>query len=249
MTEKVSSEKDIDKTKKTRKTKKKVEEFQNEDEVLVEPVEEPKNEKSELELLREQIRLLQEANEAARLENERLLKLSAKVLDSAADVNGTSKTVMVKCLELNGVELSSPNGDTTISLPYDTWVDCDVNELNQIFKKVSNRTLFEDGICIMEDGALEQFRIKAKVVVDMDKIAQLLDEGVESKIIKELDRLTNNKRKSSVSHLILYAIVGKMLDGELDRIPRSATESLETYFGVKLKNVETLLKIFRQIKE
>lgn len=245
MTEKVSSEKDIDKTKKPRKTKKKSEAVE---ETVVLAEEKKDSAKDEIELLKEQIRLLQEANEAAKKENARLLELSAKVLNNVGEVKEAPKTVMVKCLELNGVELSSPNRDTIVTLPYDTWVDCDVNELNQIFKKVSNRTLFEDGICIMEDGALEQFRIKAKNVIKIEEIVELLDEGVENKIINKLDALTGNKRKGSVSHLILYAIVGKVLDGELNRMPRSSVETLEAYFGVRLKDAETLLKIFRQIR-
>lgn len=260
MTEKkVSSEKDIDKkTKKTKKVKEEVSEI-NPD-VVPETMEEwemvadleasrarEKNAQKELELLKEQIRLLQEANKKAKEENDRLLELSARVLDAPLSPK-QAETCLVKCLELNGVELSSPNRDVIITLPYDEWVECDVNELNQIFKKISNRTLFEDGICIMQDNALERFRIKVKTIIDMDKICSLLDEGDEGAIVKEFNNLSDGKRKVSVCHLILYTIVGKMLDGELNRVPRASIETLENYFGVRLKDVETLLKIFRQIK-
>ena len=78
--EKVSSEKDIDEVVKKPKRKKKTEEVK-----AVEPEVVKEEEKSELELLREQIRLLQEANEAAQKENKRLLELSARVLDASAD--------------------------------------------------------------------------------------------------------------------------------------------------------------------
>lgn len=241
--EKVSSEKDIDEVVKKPKRKKKTEEVK-----AVEPEVVKEEEKSELELLREQIRLLQEANEAAQKENKRLLELSARVLDASADTK-EKKTVLAKCLEINGVQLSSPNRDVIVTLPYDEWVECDVAELMQIFKKINNRTLFEDGICIMDGDDLEQFRIKVKTHIDMDKIAELLDEGNESNIVKELNTLTSNKKKASVSHLILYTIVGKMIDGELNRIPRASVEALENYFGVRIKDAETLLKIFRKIKE
>ena len=83
----------------------------------------------------------------------------------------------------------------------------------------------------------------------MDKISELLDEGDEGKIVKEFNRLTSDKKKASVSHLIFYGIVGKMIDGELNRIPRASVETLENYFGVRIKDAETLLKIFRKIKE
>lgn len=243
MTEKVSSEKDTEEVKKPRRKKKaEVVELEKTEATQVKD-----NDKSEIELLKEQIRLLQEANEAAQKENKRLLDLSARVLDTTTETK-SGKKVLVKCLELNGVELSSPNRDTIVTLPYNEWVECDVDEMNQIFKKISNRTLFEDGICVMEDDKLEDFRIKVKTVIDMDKIAKLLDEGIESNIIKELNKLTDGKKKESVSHLILYAIVGKMIDGDFARIPRSSIDALEMYFGVKLRDIEVLLKIFRSVK-
>lgn len=200
---------------------------------------------TEAEELRNKIKALEEELARRDAETKRLLELSGKVLDNNAK---EKESVMVKCLELNGVELSSINRDTIISLPYDTWVDCDVNELNQIFKKVPNRELFEDGICIMEEGALDKFRIKRKVVVDIDKIVSLLDTGDENRIVKEFNSLTSNKKKSQVGHLILYSIVGKSLDGELDRIPRASIAAVEQYFGVRMKDVEMLLKIFREVK-
>lgn len=239
--EKVSSEKDTEEVVKKPKRKKKAENA----EVVTQTTD---NDKSELELLREQIRLLQEANEAAKKENQRLLDLSAKVLNTTEEAK-EGKKVLAKCLEINGVELSSPNKDVIITLPYDEWVECDYNEMSQIFKKISNRALFEDGVCIMEDNRLEDFRIKVKTVVDMDRIAKLLDDGDEQEIIKEFNKLTADKKKSSVSHLIFYTIIGKMLDGELNRIPRSSIETLERYFGVRVKDAEMLLKIFRRVKK
>lgn len=206
---------------------------------------------SEIELLKEQIRLLQEANAAKEAENKRLLDLSARVLDNtgAPIVNKEKHTIPVKCLELNGVELSSPNRDTIIMLPYDTWVDCDTEELAQVFKKIPNRSLFEDGICIMEDDGYKQFKLKPKVKIDIDAIVDLLDKGNEQEIVNELNRLTNNQKKSSVSHLILYSIIGRSLDGKLNRLPRASVDTIEMYFGVKMRDCETLLKLFREIKE
>ena len=211
--------------------------------------------RNEIELLKEQVRLLQEANAAKDAENKRLLDLSARVLDNtdvAAHKEKTTnqeKTIPVKCLELNGVELSSPNRDTIITLPYDIWIDCDVEELAQIFKKISNRSLFEDGICIMEESGYKQFKLKPKIKIDIDAIVELLDKGNEQDIVNEFNRLTNNQKNVSVSHLILYSIVGRSLDGELNRLPRASVEAIEMYFGVKMRDCETLLKLFRGIKE
>jgi hypothetical protein len=228
---KISSEKDIDEKPASKRRTKKA----KEDNVVL----------NEAEELRAKIKALEEELARRDAETKRLLELSGKVLETNTK---DKESVLVKCLELNGVELSSINRDTVISLPYDVWVDCDVNELNQIFKKVANRELFEDGICIMEEGALEKFRIKQKVVIDIDKIISLLDTGDENKIVKEFNTLTSNKKKSQVGHLILYSIVGKSLDGELDRIPRASISAIEQYFGIKMKDVEMLLKIFRDVK-
>ena len=241
---KVSSEKGTDVQKKRGRPKKTTEA------VIENVAAETKNTQDEIALLKEQIRLLQEANAAKDAETKRLLELSARVIDSGTMNNKQEeKTVPVKCLELNGVELSSPNRDTIISLPYDVWVDCNVDEVAQILKKISNRSLFEDGICIMPEEGYKQFKLKPKVVIDMDKIVALLDSGNEQDIVKELNYLTNDKKNLSVSHLVLYAIVGKSLDGELDRIPRASIETLEMYFGIKLRDCETLLKLFRVVKE
>lgn len=208
--------------------------------------------KKELEELKEQVRMLLEANAAKEEENKRLLALSERVLDTTEPSNkksGSDRTIAVKCLELNGVELSSPNRDTIIALPYDTWVDCSEDELAYIFKKISNRTLFEDGICVMAKEGYDLFKIKQKIFIDIDKIVDVLNNGSEHEIVSTFNSLTNNKKKPSVSHLILYAIVGKSLDGELPRLPRTAIETMEMYFGVRFRDAETLLTMFRQIKE
>lgn len=245
---KVSSEKGTEIQKKRGRPAKS--ELQNTEEKVVEVSQPVETKQDELELLREQIRLLQESINAKDAENKRLLELSARVLDNTdGGVAKEKRTFPVKCLELNGVELSSPNRDTVITLPYDVWVDCDADELAQVFKKISNRTLFEDGICIMGNDGCANFKIKPKVVIDIDAIVKLLDDGDEQALITELNKLTNNQKKASVSHLILYAIVGKSLDGELNRMPRASLEALEMYFGVKLRDCETLLKLFREIKE
>ena len=83
----------------------------------------------------------------------------------------------------------------------------------------------------------------------MDEIVEVLDSGDEQKIRKKFNSLTNDNKKMSVAHLLLYSIVGKSLDGELNRLPRASVETIESYFGIRLRDVETLLKIFREIKE
>lgn len=235
---KVSSEKDVvEKPKRQYKKKEKVEAQEVQEAVVAH---------DEIEDFKAQIAKLKAELAAKDAETKKLLELSEKALSGTESKD--HQTVMVKCLEINGAELSSPNRDVIITLPYDTWVECEVNELAQIFKKIPNRTLFEDGICIMEDGALDRFRIKVRTVIDFDKIFDLLNNGNEAKLRAEFNKLTDNKRKDSVGHLILYTIVGKMLDGELDRIPRSALETMEDYFGVKMKDAEMLLSIFRKVK-
>lgn len=238
---KVSSEKDVVEKPK-RQYKKRVKE-----EALVETVDRSSATDSVVDDLKAQIAKLRAELAQKDVETKRLLELSEKALDGAEPKD--NKTVMVKCLEINGVQLSSPNRDVIITLPYDTWVECESSELSQVFKRLSNRTLFEDGICIMEDGALEKFRIKARNHIDFDEIVDLLNNGNEVKIRAKLDELTLNKKKNSVMHLILYTIVGKSLDGEISRVPRASLETLEDYFGVKIKDAEMLLKIFRKVKE
>lgn len=238
---KVSSEKDVVEKPK-RQYKKRVKE-----EAPVETIVQSSAADSVVDDLRAQIAKLRAELAQKDVETKRLLELSEKALDGADPKD--NKTVMVKCLEINGVQLSSPNRDVIITLPYDTWVECESSELSQVFKRLSNRTLFEDGICIMEDGALEKFRIKARNHIDFDEIVDLLNNGNEVKIRAKLDELTLNKKKNSVMHLILYTIVGKSLDGEISRVPRASLETLEDYFGVKMKDVEMLLKIFRKVKE
>ena len=245
---KVSSEKDTENVKKTRGRPKK----NKEQEVVEEVVQTPEQSvEDEIVALKEEIRMLRELNAAKDAETKKLLELSSRVLDTSVPAAyAGEKTVSVKCLELNGLELSSPNRDVVIVLPYDSWVDCDVNELSAIFKKISNRTLFEDGICILEkEEDYQKFKIKRKVFIDMDEIAHILDKGDEQSIIKKFNSLTNDKKKVSVGHLLLYSIVGKSLDGDFSRLPRVSVETVENYFGVRMKDAETLLKIFRKIKE
>ena len=239
---KVSSEKDTEKKKRGRPKK-----------VVEEKVEEITEESviDEIALLRQEIARLRAENEAKDIETKRLLEISSRALDNSAPAAvPLPKTVSVKCLELNGLELSSPNRDVIVTLPYDTWVDCDDSELSAILKKINNRTLFEDGICILEkEEDYQRFKLKRKTIIDMDEIVEVLDSGDEQKIRKKFNSLTNDNKKMSVAHLLLYSIVGKSLDGELNRLPRASVETIESYFGIRLRDVETLLKIFREIKE
>ena len=235
---KVSSEKDV--VEKPKRQYKKREKKESPVEIVSESV------GNDVEDFKAQIAKLRAELAQKDAETKKLLELSEKALGGVESKE--RKTVMAKCLEINGVQLSSPNRDTIITLPYDTWVECEVGELSQVFKKLSNRTLFEDGICIMDGDALEQFRIKQKTKIDFDEIVRLLDEGNEKKLRDKLDKLTANKKKLSVAHLILYTIVGKSLDGEISRVPRVSLETLEDYFGIKMKDAEMLLRIFRKAK-
>ena len=245
---KVSSEKDTEVVKKTRGRPKKNKEVETVEEVVKAP---EQSVEDEIAALKEEIRMLRELNAAKEAEAKKLLELSSRVLDTSVPAaHAEEKTVSVKCLELNGLELSSPNRDVVIMLPYDSWVDRDVTELAAIFKKISNRTLFEDGICILEkEEDYQRFKLKRKVFIDMDEIARVLDSGDEQAIIKKFNSLTGDKKKASVGHLLLYSIVGKSLDVEFSRLPRVSVETVENYFGVRLRDAETLLKIFRKIKE
>lgn len=232
-TKKVSSEKDIEE--KTEQVKEENKNTSSYDDTIAE--------------LKKQIAELSKTVKGKDEEINKMLELSKTVISSTEDKKVNEKPIPVKCLELNGVQLSSPNRDTIVMLPYNTWVDCDKYDLTQIFKKLSNRSLFEDGICIMEGNALEDFKIKKRNDIQEDKILELLDSGDEQKITKEFNKLTNNKKNMGVGHLIFYMIVGASLDGKLKRVPNTSVVTVENYFEYKMKDAEILLKMFRDYKK
>lgn len=159
-----------------------------------------------------------------------------------------SETIMVGCNAVYGITLTSQKGDVVLQFEYGEEVECDRADLKEVFKKTSNKKVFEQGLCYFDDSnEYKEFRIKRTFIYNEDEIMELINSGDANQIYSWLDDKTKIKTNIDVMHMILYKLADLELDKKLERIPYASRATIEKFFGVELVQAAQSLQILKNL--
>lgn len=204
-----------------------------------EPIEEKENE--EVTTLKQQIEEMKKAMESL---------MSNKATEpSKVYVKEADNEVVIGCRILQGVGWGDPNKDEgEIILGFNEEQTVTVSDMRKFFRKPSIRKLFEDGICYFaneEDYVL--FNIRKYKDLSNDNLINILEKENTNDVIRELDKITESKKNSSIVNCIVFRICDMIRNNELkwDYYTRKA---IEDYFGVEFDRGILTLKALQDFK-
>ena len=165
-------------------------------------------------------------------------------------VKEAENEVIIGCRILQGVGWGDPNKDEgEIRLRFNEEQSVTVSDMKKFFRTASIRKLFEDGICYFsneEDYAL--FNIRKHIDLSNENLINILNNKNANEIIRELDKLTNEKKNSSIVNCIVYRICDMIKTNELkwDYYTRKA---IEDYLGVEFDRGIMTLNALQDFKQ
>lgn len=154
----------------------------------------------------------------------------------AASNPASNFSVNIGCNLIQGVSLSSPNGDVDAKFSYGDTVMLSSDDVTQVLKSGDNRNLFVNGLMYFEDEKdYNRFNIKRKHNINRDVIRSLVLSNDTNKMEKFFDDNTRKKLDATMTHTIFYTIVSLNVDGELDGMRFETREFIEKYFSMEMK--------------
>lgn len=169
-------------------------------------------------------------------------------------MNKTSDDIIysVTTHTINKVYLISPDKNTTVTIePYVT-TEISQRDLREVFKRRSNRELFEKGLCIFEDAENEKvFRLNVyndfrdEIVIDAIKNMNSND------LVGQLNKWTKHKNPdcNDITHTLFYKIVKFEDEGLLGNLSRQTYSAIESYFGETFSNGIMKYKAFANLMQ
>ena len=223
--------------KSTTKVEKKI--VKKEEPIEEKPIEEKENE--EVTALKQQIEEMKKAMESL---------MSNKATEpSKVYVKEADNEVIIGCRMLQGVGWGDPNKDEgEIRLRFNEEQTVTVSDMKKFFRQASIRKLFEDGICYFaneEDYVL--FNIRKYKDLSNGNLINILEKENINDVIRELDKITESKKNSSIVNCIVFRICDMIKNNELkwDYYTRKA---IEDYFGVEFDRGILTLKALQDFK-
>lgn len=170
--------------------------------------------------------------EAVEKENEQLKKERGAAVKAAP----ASANVEIGCNLIQGINLSSPNGDVDTKIGYRDVVMLPADDVIQVLKGGDNRNLFINGLLYFTDeNCYEQFGIKRRHNINRDVIKDLVLSNDTHKMGIFFDEKTRRKMDATMVHTIFYTIVDLNVEGELDGMLYETREFIEKYFSMEMK--------------
>lgn len=156
------------------------------------------------------IKLLQENFEKMQQQIEKLMKGNSQPTDNTED-----KEVVVCCRAINGGVLGTADERYIIKFLCDEEKYVDVEDLKTIFRESGSRNvrkLFEEDVFYFKNAEdYSKFKIKKRIDLSRDNIIRILTSPV-TKMIDEVNLLTNNLVDFSVVHNFQFEIVKMLVD-------------------------------------
>lgn len=228
----------------TNKKVEKVEEIVEKEKI--EEIEEVKSESSEatseVDLLKQQLEEMKKA--MAELMVNKANEGSNRII-----VKEQEDEVVIGCRVLQGIGWGSPDDPAgEIRLSYNDKQTVTVTDMKRFFRQASIRKLFEDGLCYFakpEDYAL--FNIRKYVDLSNENLLRILDKKDINEIIRELDKLTQEKKNSGIVNCLIYRICNMIKNKELvwDYYTQAG---IEKYFNMEFSRGINILQSIENIR-
>lgn len=197
------------------------------------------NKELTLESLLERIESLEKENRELKADKEA----------SNRDLPASSETVFIGCNLIQGISLSSPNGDVDMKVDYKDVITLPAEDVVQVLKSGENRTLFVNGLMYFENEKdYERFSIKRKHNINRDVIKKVVLSNNQDKLQKFFDLNTRNKMDPTMVHTIFYNIIDLNIEDELEGMRFETREFIEEYFGMEMKMASRLYSDICKVK-
>jgi hypothetical protein len=171
---------------------------------------------------------------------------SAEIEKLKADKDGFQ--IEIGCNLIMGSIISSPNNETQIDIKYNEVLTVTSSDIAAVLKNSKNRELFvKDLVYFVDETNYKFFNIKKKNDLSDKALIAIASNEDSEKLNGILDKLTSKKNDSDVMHTIFYKIVDLNTSGKLKNMTYPAREAIETYFSMKIKFAETLLKTIKDM--
>lgn len=222
-------------TKTTAKSTKKVEEVKNVEEKVIEKGEEKSID--EVSILKQQLEEMRKAMEALIKE-----KSEASVPSSKIIVRNEEDEVIIGCRVLQGIGWSDPTGAAgDIRLAFNEEQSVSVSDMKRFFRQHSVKKLFEDGLCyFVEPESYALFNIRKHIDLSDEKLIEILTNSDLNEIVRELNRLTDNKKNSSIINCLVFRIC-EMIRKHILNWDYYTRKGIEDYFSMEFdRGIATL---------
>lgn len=217
----------------------------------VENAEEVIEKKEKVEKIEEKVNTSTDSEEVDVLkqEIEELRKAMKELMDSKAEavsqkvvIKQEDDEVVIGCRVLQGIgwgDPSEPAGE--IRLRFNEEQTVTVSDMKRFFRRHSIRKLFENGLCYFaEPESYALFNIRKYVDLSDENLVRILDRKDVNEVIRDLDKLTENKKNSSIINCIVFRICDMIRKNILtwDYYTRKA---IEDYFSMDFdRGINTL---------
>lgn len=150
--------------------------------------------------------------------------------------------VIIGCRVINGVgwgDRSDATGE--IRLSYKEEQSVAVSDMKIFFRQSHIKRLFEDGLCYFanpEDYLI--FKIKTYNDLSDEHLVEMLDKADHNEIIRDLNKLTDNKKNGNVVNCMIYRICDMIRNKTLDW-GYYTRKAIEEYFNMDFdRGINTL---------
>lgn len=214
-------------TKTTAKSTKKVEEVKNVEEKKIDKGEEKTVD--EVSILKQQLEEMKKAMEALINSKNEVNTPSNKIV-----VRNEEDEVTIGCRVLQGIGWSDPTGAAgDIRLAFNEEQSVSVSDMKRFFRQHSVKKLFEDGLCYFvepEDYAL--FNIRKHIDLSDENLNNILTGSDLNEIVRELNKLTDNQKNSSIVNCLVFRIC-EMIRKHVLNWDYYTRKGVEDYFGME----------------
>lgn len=157
-----------------------------------------------------------------------------------------NKVYLVQSHMLNGVTISNINKDIVIFIPSEVVMEITYDDMFQIMKNSSSKSLFMAG-CVefVDDESYKDFNISNYQKIEYEDIEELFENGTRTEILEKLGVWTKNRTSNDLTHMVFNMIVSLSADFKLDLVS-SKTGIVKDFFDYNLEDGVNNLRLFRQ---
>lgn len=224
----------------------KVEEVKKIEEVeeIKEPVEikEETQNNEEVDILKQQIEEMKKAMAE-------LMASKAEIPSSKVVIKKEEDEVVIGCRVLQGIGWGSPEDAAgEIRLSYNEEQVVTVSDMKRFFRQAAIRKLFEDGLCYFaEPENYVLFNIRKHIDLSDENLIKILDKKDANEIIRDLNKLTNEQKNSSIINCIIFRISSMIKEKKL--VWEYFTQaSIEKYFGIEFERCIRTLQAVKSLR-
>lgn len=182
----------------------------------------------------------------------RLRELEAEntKMKKGATVKKVAPTIEFGCNLIEGAQIKSPNGDVDVSTKFGEVSSLSAEDITQMLKGSSTRTLFANGfLYFVDESNYERFSVKRKFNINREVIQSLVCSNNTALIEKFFNDVTKNKIDATMIHTIFYTIVVLSIDDDIREMRYETRKFIEEYFyGMKIEDASKLYKTLRSIE-